>query len=486
MKFRNPVQSLERIFGRIRKTGLRYDESGITAAAGEEMNYQESVNYLYSLGHETLAMKLGLNSMRNLSKAFDEPQKKYPAVHIAGTNGKGSTAAMTASIARAAGLRVGLYTSPHLISVTERIRVGEDEIAEEDFARLATAVREASEKLVADKVLPAPPTFFEQMTMIAFLYFAEREVDLAVLEVGLGGRLDATNICEPVVTAITPVGFDHQQYLGDTLTSIAGEKAGIVKPCVPVVVAPQEDEAMKAINTRCEELNAPMIETSEPFEVEAADGAENIGRYRFRYRTSGAEYNARLNLRGRHQITNALVAIHIAEQLRIAGFDIPSPAIVEGLSKAEWPGRLEMIRVSPSPAPLLLDGAHNVAGGRALRNFLDEHFSGVPITIVFGAMADKAIAEMAGILFPAARRIILTKVANLRAAEPATIAEEVAGLDLNVVCASSVAEALTEASRVTPPEGLIVACGSLFLAGEIKQSVQNPAPYGERERPGPP
>ncbi|MGH9835323.1 MAG: bifunctional folylpolyglutamate synthase/dihydrofolate synthase [Blastocatellia bacterium] len=433
------------------------------------MNYQEAVKYLYSLGHETLAMKLGLNSVRNLSKAFDEPQKKYPAVHIAGTNGKGSTAAMVASIARAAGMRVGLYTSPHLVSVKERIRVGKDEIAPEDFARLATEVRAAGEKLVVEKALPAPPTFFEQMTMIAFLYFDERAVDLAVLEVGLGGRLDATNICEPVVTAITPVGFDHQQYLGDTLTSIAGEKAGIVKSGVPVMVAPQEDEAMKAIIARCEELNAPMIETSKPFEVEAADGAENIGRYRFRYRTLHGEYDARLSLRGRHQITNALVAIHIAEQLRIAGFDIPPPAIVEGLSKAEWPGRLEIIRVSASQAPLLLDGAHNPAGARALRDFLDEHFPSVPITLIFGAMADKAIAEMAKILFPAARQIILTKIANVRAAEPATIAEEVAGLNQNTVCANSVAEALTEASRVTSPAGLIVACGSLFLAGEIKQ-----------------
>jgi dihydrofolate synthase/folylpolyglutamate synthase len=430
------------------------------------MNYEEAVKYLYSLGHETLAMKLGLNSVRNLSKAFDEPQKKYPAVHIAGTNGKGSTAAMAASIARAAGLRTGLYTSPHLVSVTERIRVGEDEIAQADFARLATAVREAGEELVANQILPAPPTFFEQMTMIAFLYFAEREVDLAVLEVGLGGRLDATNICEPVVTAITPVGFDHQQYLGDTLASIAGEKAGIVKPGVPVVVAPQEEEAMKAIIARCEELKAPMIETAKPFEVEAAAGAENIGRYRFRYRTARGEYDARLSLRGRHQITNALVAIHIAEQWRIAGFDIPPPAIVEGLGKAEWPGRLEMIRGSPSPAPLLLDGAHNVAGARGLRDFLDEHFSSVPITMVFGVMADKAISEISEVLFPVARQVIVTRIANPRAADPGAMAETA---NHNVVCIENVEDALREALRVTPRRGLICVCGSLFLVGEIKQ-----------------
>src|SRR5262245_4285301 len=259
------------------------------------MNFEEATEYLYSLGNETLAMKLGLESVRALASALDDPQRKFPAVHIAGTNGKGSTAAMTASVLRAAGLRPGLYTSPHLVSITERIRIGDDEIAPDEFERLATDVRAAGERLVAESALPAPPTFFEQVTMIAYLYFAERKLDLAVLEVGLGGRLDATNICEPVVTAITPVGFDHQKYLGDTLASIAGEKAGIVKPGAPVVVAPQSGEAMTAIIARCRELNAPMIETSDPLDIEAA-GDENIGRYRFRYRTRHDEYAVRLGL----------------------------------------------------------------------------------------------------------------------------------------------------------------------------------------------
>src|SRR5262247_688932 len=240
------------------------------------MNFEEATEYLYSLGNETLAMKLGLESVRALARISNDPQKRFPAVHIAGTNGKGSTAAMTASVLRAAGLRVGLYTSPHLVSITERIRIGADEIAPGEFARLATDVRAAGERLVAENAAPAPPTFFEQVTMIAYLYFAERKVDLAVLEVGLGGRLDATNICEPVVTAITPVGFDHQKYLGDTLASIAGEKAGIVKPGVPVVIAPQSGEPMKTIAARCEELNAPMIVTSDPLDIEAARDGENV------------------------------------------------------------------------------------------------------------------------------------------------------------------------------------------------------------------
>jgi dihydrofolate synthase/folylpolyglutamate synthase len=213
-------------------------------------------------------------------------------------------------------------------------------------------------------------------------------------------------------------------------------------------------------------LNAPVIETSEPFEVEAAAGAENIGRYRFRYRTSRGEYDARLNLRGRHQITNAVVAIHIAEQLQIAGFDISPPAVVEGLGKAEWPGRLELIRLSQSQAPLLLDGAHNAAGARALRDFLDEHSRSNPITILFGAMADKAIGAIADILFPLARQIIITKIASPRAADPRMIAE---AAHHHVVCIENASEALTEALRITPPDGLIVVCGSLFLVGEIKQ-----------------
>ncbi|MGH9768117.1 MAG: bifunctional folylpolyglutamate synthase/dihydrofolate synthase [Blastocatellia bacterium] len=442
------------------------------------MKFEEAIKYLYGLGAEVSAMKLGLDSVRALARVLGSPQKKFPAVHIAGTNGKGSTAAMTASILRMAGMRVGLYTSPHLVSITERIRVDGDEITPDEFARLATDVRAACERLVAENVLPATPTFFEQVTMIGFLYFAEREVDLAVLEVGLGGRLDATNICEPVVTAITPVGFDHQQYLGDTLAAIAGEKAGIVKPSVPVVIAPQSDEAMSAIVARCEDLGAPMIETSDPFDIEAVNGSENIGRYRFRYRTPRDEYAAQLSLRGRHQITNALVAIHIAEQLRIAGFDIPQAAIIEGLNNAEWPGRLEMIRQPSSQAPLLLDGAHNAAGARALRGFLDEHFRSVPITILFGAMADKAIGEMSEILFPAASRAIITKITSPRAADPNAIAEKV---HHSVVCIENAGEALNEALRITPRRGLICVCGSLFLVGEIKQSLSShqSVRYGE-------
>lgn len=445
------------------------------------MNYGEAITYLYSLGHEMLAMKLGLESVRTLARACSDPQRSYPTVHIAGTNGKGSTAAMTEAIARAAGLRVGLYTSPHLIEITERIRVDGRDITPEDFARLATEVRLMSERLVSEGALPAPPTFFEQMTMIAFLYFAECEVDLAVLEVGLGGRLDATNICEPLVTAITPVGFDHQQYLGHTLAAIAGEKAGIIKPVTPVVVAPQEREAVAVIAERCAQLNAPLIAVeAEPRGLELVNiGSEETppdvsssplwraGLSRFQYRTALAEYDVRLNLRGRHQVTNALTAIHLAEQLKLCGLNVPSQAIADGLSRVDWPGRLEMV---PTQPPLLLDGAHNPAGARSLRAFLDEHCP-APITLIFGAMSDKDITEIAAILFSVASVVIATSIANQRAADAAMIAEQAPGVGYQLICASSVAQALTEAEYATPPGGLICACGSLYLIGEIKKAI---------------
>jgi dihydrofolate synthase/folylpolyglutamate synthase len=224
-----------------------------------------------------------------------------------------------------------------------------------------------------------------------------------------------------------------------------------------------------------------MIVTSDPFDIEAASGPENIGRYRFRYRASCDEYALRLGLRGRHQVTNAVVAIHIAERLRNAGFDIPPAAIVEGLNNAEWPGRLEMIRVSPSQAPLLLDGAHNADGARALRDFLDEHFRSTPITILFGVLADKAIGEMGDILFPAANHIIVTRIASPRAAEPSAIAE---ASHRDVILIENAGEALTEALRVTPPDGLIVVCGSLFLVGEVRQASLRPAVAGDSIEPG--
>jgi len=430
------------------------------------MNYAEATAYLYGLGHEMRAMKLGLESMRALARTCGDPQRRFPAVHIAGTNGKGSTAAMTEAILRAAGWQVGLYTSPHLVEVTERIRVDGRGIAPAEFARLATEVRARCERLVSDGELPAPPTFFEQVTMIAFLHFATPEVELVVLEVGLGGRLDATNICEPLVTAITPVSVDHQQYLGEQLAAIAGEKAGIIKLGIPVVVAPQENSAMEVIAARSRNLDAPLVPVcAEPDEPSVA-GAD--GCYRFRRRTMRAEYDVSLNLRGRHQIGNALTAIGIADQLSASGLALPPAAVTAGLGRVDWPGRLELVAGVPA---LLLDGAHNPAGARVLRDFLDEHCSGRPITLIFGAMSDKAIVEISTILFPVAATVIATRIANPRSADPAEIAA-LAGAGQPRLVAEDSTRALAEARRLTPPDGLICACGSLYLVGELRRALR--------------
>lgn len=445
------------------------------------MNYTEAIQYLLGLGNELLAMKLGLESIRLLAEKLGHPQRKFPAVHIAGTNGKGSTAAMTASITQAAGLRTGLYTSPHLVSITERIRVNFKPITPANFARLATEVRAAGEQLVAEGALPAPPTFFEQVTMIGFLYFAERQVDLAVLEVGLGGRLDATNICEPVVTAITQLGLDHQQYLGETLAEIAGEKAGIIKPGVPVIVAPQENEAMAVVNARASELFAPLISVSHSTRLRNCDfvrlesGLQDDPRSRlsiagqrvFDAATPQDNYHVTLEMRGRHQVTNALTAMLIAEELGKKGFGTMKEHIVCGLQRARWAGRLQMIEVSSEQPMVLLDGAHNPAGAQILQDFLREHCRGVSITLIFAVMGDKAVAEMAELLFPPPRTLILTKAENPRAAEAEQIAELTKEIRQDAVCTRSLAEALTEAARRTPADGLIVICGSLYLVGEF-------------------
>ncbi len=430
------------------------------------MNFSETLNYLYSLGHEMLAMKLGLESITALCQALGDPQLKYRVVHIAGTNGKGSTAAMTEAIALAAGHRVGLYTSPHLVAITERIRINGEDITPDDFARLATQVRATCEQLVANETLPALPTYFEQVTAIGYLFFAERAVDVAILEVGLGGRLDATNICAPTVCAITPVSLDHQEYLGHELAAIAAEKAGIIKPNIPVIVAPQTSEAMQVIAAQAQRLNAPLIEVEAPQNKAIIEEAAT-GMFHFRYHTAVADYAVQLNLRGAHQTINARTAIHLAEELRQQGLCVTKAAIEEGLQKVRWVGRLELIEYEGRQ--MLMDGAHNMAGAKTLQEFLRTYEKDVPITMIFGVMSDKAIAGMAEMLFPFATTLIATRINNPRSADPLVISEAATQLVTPSLRAESVAEALQEALQRTPANGLICVCGSLYLIGEIKQ-----------------
>ena len=416
------------------------------------MDFQEAVRYLLSLGHETLAIKLGLRNTELLLNALDNPERAFPSLQIAGTNGKGSTAAMLESICRAAGIKCGLYTSPHLVSITERIRVSGVEITREDFATCTTAVRDASQQI------EALPTFFEQLTAIALLAFRNEGIELAILETGLGGRLDSTTAANASIVAITPIALDHQEYLGHTLESIASEKAAIIRRGVSAVIARQEPEALKVLLKRCEETGVtPILENG----AHTVKGNTADGRFRVTFDTGVDHYESvLLGLRGRHQIDNAAVAIRLAELLRL-----PHSAIVTGIETATHPGRLELISHKPA---FLIDGAHNPAGSQSLRDYLDE-FAPRPLTLVFGAMRDKQLDQIGEILFPRAGVIVLTTVNNPRSATIEmlhSIADRFARG--TVFTSESSAEALRIACANTPPEGLICIAGSLYLAGELR------------------
>ncbi|HEX8746283.1 MAG TPA: folylpolyglutamate synthase/dihydrofolate synthase family protein [Pyrinomonadaceae bacterium] len=429
------------------------------------MLFDEALQYLLSLGHETLAIKLGLKNIGLLLGSLGHPQASFIPVQIAGTNGKGSTAVMLDSIARAAGVRCGLYTSPHLARITERIKINGQEIAPDDFARLATRVRLTSESLRHERAIEALPTFFEQVTAIALLAFKEAGVQLAILETGLGGRLDATTAAGARLVGITPIALDHQEYLGATLAEIAFEKAAIIGPGVEAVVAPQDPEALEVIEKRCAEMGVAPHFAGSRVEI---TGASDSGHLRVTFETEEGRYSdVRLGLRGRHQVVNAAVAVSLAERLRALGSVIPRPAITEGIESAEHAGRLELWQGKPR---ILFDGAHNVASARAFLDYLRE-FVHVPVTLVFGAMRDKELAEMAQLLFPAARRLILAGMSNPRAAQPEML-QKIAprGFDSeSVSLAPSPHDAARMALKLTPPEGLIAVTGSLYLVGEMRE-----------------
>jgi dihydrofolate synthase/folylpolyglutamate synthase len=430
------------------------------------MTFDDAVQYLLALGHETLVVKLGLDNVRRLLAALSHPEQSFPSIQIAGTNGKGSTAAMLDATLRAASIKTGLYTSPHLVSITERIKIDGRDIARADFARHAARVREAALSLRDEA--GALPSFFEQVTALALCAFRDAQIDLAILETGLGGRLDATTAAHASVVAITPVALDHQEYLGTTLREIAAEKAAIIRRGVAAVIAKQEPDALEVILTRCRaEEVAPRFATEEI----RVEGATRDGRLRATFHTAEDSYeNVALSLRGRHQLANAATAIALAEVLRARGFSsITRESVIDGLESASHPGRLELVAGSPS---LLLDGAHNSAGALALRSYLDE-FAHAPLTIIFGAMRDKDLTEIADALFPVADHLILTSIDNPRAASPDALRALVSpSFDpAKVSLAQSSSEALRLARDLTPGDGVICVTGSLYLVGEIKSSL---------------
>ncbi|HXD34768.1 MAG TPA: folylpolyglutamate synthase/dihydrofolate synthase family protein [Pyrinomonadaceae bacterium] len=433
------------------------------------MNFDDAVRYLYSLGHETLALKLGLKTTEVLLAALGDPQKSYPAVQIAGTNGKGSTAVVLDSICRAARINTGVFTSPHLVSITERIRVNGAFISRDLFAELATRVKEQVDHLLSSNALTAAPTFFEQVTAIALLAFKHANVDLAILETGLGGRLDSTTVAQAETVGITPIAVDHQEYLGETLEEIAAEKAAIIRPSVTAIIAPQTKAPLNVITERCASVGVTPRFSTDAIEDE---NVRSDGRIQATLKTSRDSYpQIVFGLRGRHQITNTGLAIELAESLREKNLQIPKSAIIDGVQQAHHPGRLELIDGRPQ---VLLDGAHNPAGAEALRAYLDE-FTNQRLTMLFAAMRDKNLSDMAATLFPRAELLVLTKVDNPRSAsleDLEEVANQVSGVrQIRLVpdALSAIQYAITE----TPSEGLICVTGSLYLIGEIRNLLVN-------------
>jgi dihydrofolate synthase/folylpolyglutamate synthase len=432
------------------------------------MNYPECLSYLADLGHELRGIKFGLEPITAILNVLGHPERKYSTAIVAGTNGKGSTSAILASILECAGYRTGLYTSPHLVRVNERIQVNGHEISDEDFAKSFTEIKQTVDRLMEEKSLAGRPSFFEFLTATAFLHFARSQVDFVVLEVGMGGRLDATNVTEPRVAVITNIDLDHLEFLGSTPAAIAREKAGIIKPSQPVISACEHPQAAQVIRSRCAELGANLLETPS---FAAVSGLRNRnGRYLFDLSLDGDRFRELTSpLRGKFQIKNAVAAVAAAWRLAQQGFAIPRSAIVEGLRGARWPGRLEVVLECPL---VMLDGAHNPAAAREIAAFVRDELAGKRVRIVYASMRDKAIAEISEILFPLAEEIYLTRPGLERAATPEEILAAARVRPERVVIEPEPARALERACQASGPQDVVLAVGSLFLVGDIKKALK--------------
>jgi dihydrofolate synthase/folylpolyglutamate synthase len=443
------------------------------------MSYEHAIARMYALGHElanTPSEKFDLAHMRVLLEALEHPERRVPAVLIAGTNGKGSTAATLASILQASGIKTGLYTSPHLVRINERVRIQGEPISDDDFAGIHDLVDRTAERLISENELPWHPSFFEMLTAIAFEYFAREKVELAMLEVGMGGRLDATNVVEPRVSVITDIDFDHQKFLGNTIAEIAHEKAGIIHPGGVVVTLPQTPAANDVIGNAILDADAqgvnavpyvpPVSPASEQYLAPSAQQkAGFIARYPLQ--VMGKEILIESPLVGRHQLRNVALAIAAAVELAQRGFPgITADTVARGIRETHWAGRFQVLPATGEHPEVVFDVAHNPAGAWALRSALSSAYEDRPLVFIFGAMRDKAIREMAEILFPLAERVIVTHIDNPRAATPAEIHEAAGRVSCQLEEAPDVAAALAIARAAAGAKGVVVVTGSIYIVGE--------------------
>jgi dihydrofolate synthase/folylpolyglutamate synthase len=435
-------------------------------------SYKEALEYLYGLTNYEIKSQFNYApqffDLRRVERLLDEignPHRKFQSVHIAGTKGKGSTSAMLASMLGAVGYRTGLYTSPHLHSFRERIQVDNEQISEQDFAVLADQLRPLTQK---DPEL----TTFEVATALAFAYFAQAGVEVAVVEVGLGGRLDATNVIWPVVSIITKIGHDHMHILGNTLSEIAAEKAGIIKHAVPVVTAPQESPALAIIKKVCAERNAPLHEVSREWQWRATNHSLEGQQFTVSRRNAEASVHAPRSysglfvpLLGKHQLRNAAVALASVEPLRAGGIDIDEAAVRTGLRRIVWPARFEVLGADPY---LVIDGAHNVDSARSLADTLQQYFPGLRPWLVLAILIDKDIPAILRQLLPLAQGAIFARSGHPRAADPRQLQDEAAHYGVPTAVIEDVGSATRQALANAGQAGLVVAAGSFSTAGEAR------------------
>ena len=415
-------------------------------------NAAQAVDWINGLRYA--GEKNGLANMRALLERMGNPEKQLKMVHVAGTNGKGSTCSMLERMLRGCGYKTGLYTSPYLMRFPERMRVNGVPIDDESLVRIASRVREETEMLLQEGV---KPTTFELGTAITLTYFAEQQVDIAVIEVGLGGRLDPTNVIMPEVCLIAPIGMDHTKVLGDNLIQIAGEKAGIIKEGIPVAVAPQQnDEILQVFRRAAEQKHAQLLEVRREAIEELSADAKGA---RFIYRGQ----NARINLAGDHQIENACLALSGIELLRTRGFDLPEEKALEGLERAIWPGRLEWL-----DDQLLIDGAHNPHGAKALYAYAKKHLEGRRIVPVIGMMKDKDVESCVSLYADLAKEAVATQVDYPRAMPHEELRELLRSKGVNAVSESTIPAAVERAKKIAGKDGIVLVCGSLYVVGEVR------------------
>lgn len=427
------------------------------------MTYFQAIAYLYGL--QRYGIKLGLENIRRLLAAVGDPHQRFPSILVGGTNGKGSTAAFLSSILKAAGYRVGLYTSPHLLEFTERIQVDGRPIAETEVAAIVDELRPVIAHLFPppSTLHPTPsvishPTFFEVTTALAFMHFVRSRVDYAVVEVGMGGRFDATNVLNAQVAIITNIALEHEAYLGKTVAAIAAEKAGIIKSATQIVTAVDAPEALPVISDACRKRGVALVNVRSAYDWQI-HRSDLFGQQFSAGEKGQPTERFDIPLLGRHQVVNAVVALAASRLLRSAGAAISERSIHNGLTRTRWPGRLQLL---PGRPLVILDGAHNPAGARALRAFLEEQQFIGRLTLVFGVLQDKNWTAMLQELAPLATRVVLTRPESERAADPRHL-QEAEGVCSKIEIVEDVAEAISLAKAVTDPEEAVVVTGSLFV-----------------------